>query len=132
VKVTITGRDGQDVDPSTPGLQTTLSKLTSANGNYLFTGLPYGNYRVQVLISDVPDPSDRSLRFTTASSFTILLPDGAQVVTADFGVIADTLPDTGIKTDEVLLVAIVLLVIGSVAVLFAKRKEDEYGTEVAA
>jgi LPXTG-motif cell wall-anchored protein len=130
--VTITGLDGQDVDPNTGGLQTTLSMLTNVNGNYTFSGLPYGNYKVQVLISDVPDPSDRSLRFTTASSYAILLPDGRAVVSADFGVIADTLPDTGLKTDQVLVMAIVLLLVGSLAVLFARRKEEDYLTEMAA
>ena len=42
--------------------------LTDVNGKYLFSGLPLGNYKVQVLIGDVPDAQDRTLRFTTASS----------------------------------------------------------------
>ena len=66
-KVTLTGLDGQDVDPDTAGIQTTLSKVTNADGKYLFSGLFEGNYNVKVLIGDVPDSQDRTLRFTTSS-----------------------------------------------------------------
>jgi LPXTG-motif cell wall-anchored protein len=131
-KVTIVGLDGQDVDPDTTGIQTSKNLLTDVNGKYLFSGLPPGNYNVKVLIGDVPDAQDRTLRFTTASSYTILLPEGGQRLDADFGVIADTLPETGISADEILVIAILLLVVGSVAVVSTRRKEDEAGTELAA
>jgi LPXTG-motif cell wall-anchored protein len=131
-KVTITGLDGQDVDPDVTGVQTTKSMLTNADGKYLFSGLPEGNYKVQVLIGDVPDAQDRTLRFTTASSFTILLPEGGQRLDADFGVIADTLPETGINTDQIVLVSMLLLAAGVLALLVARRKEEDYGTDMAA
>jgi LPXTG-motif cell wall-anchored protein len=131
-KVTITGLDGQDVDPGVAGIQTTKSILTDANGKYLFTSLPDGNYKVQVLIGDVPDAQDRTLRFTTASSFTILLPEGGERLDADFGVIADTLPETGLNTDQIVLVSLLLLAAGVVALLVARRKEDEHGIDMAA
>jgi LPXTG-motif cell wall-anchored protein len=131
-KVTIVGLDGQDVDPDTTGIQTSKNLLTDVNGKYLFSGLPPGNYNVKVLIGDVPDAQDRTLRFTTASSYTILLPEGGQRLDADFGVIADTLPNTGISADEILVIAILLLIVGSVAVVSTRRKEDETGTELAA
>jgi LPXTG-motif cell wall-anchored protein len=131
-KVTITGLDGQDVDPGVAGVQTTKSLLTDANGKYLFVSLPDGNYRVQVLIGDVPDAEDRTLRFTTASTFTILLPEGGERLDADFGVIADTLPETGLNADQIMLVAMLLLGAGTLAIVISKRKENELGTEMAA
>jgi LPXTG-motif cell wall-anchored protein len=131
-KVTLTGLDGQDVDPDTDGVQTTLSKVTNVDGKYLFSGLYEGNYRVQVLISDVPDPQDRTLRFTTASSYTILLPDSGERLDADFGVIADTLPETGISTDQILTVAMLLIATGLLGLAVSRRREDELGTDVAA
>ena len=114
------------------GIQTTKSLLTDADGKYLFSGLPDGNYKVQVLIADVPDAESRTLRFTTASSFTIALPEGGERLDADFGVIADTLPETGINTDQILLVAALLLIAGSLGVLISRRKENEHATDMAA
>jgi LPXTG-motif cell wall-anchored protein len=131
-KVTLVGLDGQDVDPDTAGVQTTLSQLTNVDGKYLFSGLFAGNYKVQVLIGDVPDAQDRTLRFTTASSFTILLPDGGERLDADFGVIADTLPETGINTDQIALASLLLLAAGALALLVARRREEQYGTDMAA
>jgi LPXTG-motif cell wall-anchored protein len=122
VKVTLTGLDGQDVDPDTVGVQTTLTKLTDANGKYLFSGLLGGNYKVQVLIGDVPDAQSRTLRFTTASTYTILLPDYESRLTVDFGVIADTLPDTGMNADQILFAAILMLGIGLAAVVATRRR----------
>jgi LPXTG-motif cell wall-anchored protein len=127
--VTLTGLDGQDVDPDTDGVQTTLSKLTNADGKYLFSGLFEGNYKVQVLIGNVPDAQDRTLRFTTSSTYTFFLPDAESRLTADFGVIADTLPDTGINSDQILLAALVLLIAGSVAILTTRQKAGRLDTE---
>jgi uncharacterized repeat protein (TIGR01451 family)/LPXTG-motif cell wall-anchored protein len=125
-KVTLTGLDGQDVDPDTGGVQTTLTQLTNASGKYLFSGLPEGNYKVQVNINDVPDPSglDRSLGFTTPSSFTLFLPDAGEDLTSDFGVIADTLPETGTSADVLVPIAAMLLLAGTFAVLASRRWED--------
>ena len=126
-KVTLTGLDGQDVDPDTGGVQTTLSKLTNSDGKYLFSGLPEGNYRVQVLIGDVPDPQNlgRSLRFTTSSSFTLFLPDAGEDLDNDFAVIADTLPETGIDASALVKIAIALLLTGGLAVLISRRWDDD-------
>lgn len=129
--VKLTGLDGQDVDPVTAGVQTTISATTGVDGKYLFSGLPDGNYKVEVALSSVPNPDTLALRFTTASSFTIVLPDGGSFLDADFGVIADELPVTGIDTDSMIVVAILLLVAGSIAVLVARR-EDEVGAEAKA
>ena len=129
-KVTLTGLDGQDVDPVTAGVQTTISQYTDANGKYLFSGLPEGNYKVQVNINDVPDPSglDRALAFTTPSSFTLFLPDAGEDLTSDFGVIADTLPETGTSADVLVPIAAMLLLGGVFAVLASRRWEDGVGT----
>jgi LPXTG-motif cell wall-anchored protein len=124
VPVKLVGNDGQDVDPVTAGIQTTLTLSTNASGKYLFSGLPAGSYTVSVALSSVPNTSTTPLRFTTPSSYTIALPDGGSVLTADFGVVADTLPVTGINTDSIVLVAMLLLVIGALAVLATRRKED--------
>ena len=131
-KIKITGLDGQDVDPVTAGVQTTLTQLTGANGKYLFSGLPAGKYKVETKVSDIPNPEDNVLRFTTAGSFTIDLPDGGENLTADFGVIADTLPKTGLSTDTLLVIAILLMAAGSLAVLVARREDDKQATPVAA
>ena len=125
--VKLTGVDGQDVDPVTPGVQTELSRTTDANGKYLFSGLPDGNYKVTVSLATVPNPGTQALRFTTASSFSVLLPDGGAFLDADFGVVADQLPTTGISTDNLVLIALILMAAGVVAVL-ATRREDE-GTD---
>jgi LPXTG-motif cell wall-anchored protein len=130
-KVTIVGLDGQDVDPDTTGIQTSKNLLTDVNGKYLFSGLPPGNYNVKVLIGDVPDAQDRTLRFTTASSYTILLPESGQRLDADFGVIADTLPKTGLNSDQIMIVAILLLVTGGIAVLATRRKNGGDETDLA-
>jgi LPXTG-motif cell wall-anchored protein len=127
VPVKLVGNDGQDVDPVAPGVQTTLTVTTNASGKYLFSGLPAGSYTVSVALSTVPNSSTTPLRFTTAGSFTIALPDGGSVLTADFGVVADTLPVTGINTDSIVLLAMMLLLIGTLAVLVTRRRQD--GTE---
>lgn len=92
---------------------------------YLFSGLLGGNCKVRVLIGDVPDPQSRTLRFTTASSYTILLPDYESRLTADFGVIADALPDTGMNADQILIAVILLLAIGMAAVVAPGEGEVE-------
>ncbi|MCB1246042.1 MAG: LPXTG cell wall anchor domain-containing protein, partial [Acidimicrobiia bacterium] len=130
-KVVLNALDGQDVDPLTAGIQTSMTATTGIDGKYLFSGLPDGRYRVQVSLGDVPNPSAMALRFTTASSFTIDLPEGGSILTADFGVVADELPTTGVDTDVILLIAILLMVAGSVAVLVARRR-DELGGEAEA
>lgn len=124
VPVKLVGNDGQDVDPATPGIQTTLTMMTNASGKYLFSGLPAGSYTVSVALSSVPNSSTTPLRFTTPGSYTINLPDGGSVLTADFGVVADTLPVTGFNTDTIVLVAIMFLIGGALAVLLTHRKED--------
>jgi LPXTG-motif cell wall-anchored protein len=123
VPVKLVANDGQDVDPVTAGVQTTITMTTNANGNYLFSGLPAGSYTVSVALSSVPNAGTTPLRFTTPGSYTIGLPDGGSVLTADFGVVADTLPVTGLSTDSILPVALLLLLAGAMAV-FATRRKD--------
>ncbi len=124
VTVTIVGNNGQDVDPVTPGVQTTMTTVTNASGMYLFSGLPAGSYTVSVALSSVPNASTTPLRFTTPGAYTIGLPEGGSVLTADFGVVTDTLPVTGVNTDSIVLLAIMFLVGGALAVLLTHRKED--------
>jgi len=128
-KVRIENLDGADIFSATA---TTSSKLTDANGKYLFSGLPAGNYKVHVVIGDVPNTAPNALRFTTASSFTIALPEGGQNLSADFGVIADSLPVTGVSSDQLAIVAALLLGAGTIAVLVSRRWEDRLETEIAA
>ncbi|MCZ7532887.1 MAG: LPXTG cell wall anchor domain-containing protein [Acidimicrobiia bacterium] len=122
--VQITGLDGQDVDPVTPGIQTSMTMLTGDDGKYLFSGLPEGNYKVDTKATWIPNPENLGLGFTTPSSFTIALPDGGENLTADFGVVADQLPVTGLNTDTLLIVAILLMIAGAGAVLVTRRRKD--------
>lgn len=124
VPVNLVGTSGQDVDPVTPGVQTTLTMNTNENGKYLFSGLPTGVYTVSVTLSTVPNSSTNPLRFTTPGSYTIDLPEGASVLTADFGVVADSLPVTGINTDTIVVVALMLLAAGTLGVFFSRRREE--------
>lgn len=130
--VKLTALEGQDVDPVTPGVQTTLTITTDVDGKYLFSGLPDGQYKVEVSLSSVPNDTSLTLRFTTASSFTVDLPDGGSYLDADFGVIADELPTTGLDTDAIVLIAMLLLVAGTIAVLVGRREDDEAGGQQAA
>jgi len=129
--VRITGLDGQDVDPVTAGIQTSMTMLTGNDGKYLFSGLPAGNYKVDTQLSWIPDPEAVGLRFTTPSSFTITLPDGGENLTADFGVVSDELAHTGLNTDTLLIVAILLMIAGAGAVLVTRRRKDN-GEDLAA
>ncbi len=129
--VRITGLDGQDVDPVTPGVQTSITMVTGNDGKYLFSGLPAGNYKVDTQLSWIPDPEAVGLRFTTPSSFTIALPDGGENLTADFGVVSDELAHTGLNTDTLLIVAIMLMIAGAGAVLVTRRRKDD-GEDLAA
>jgi uncharacterized repeat protein (TIGR01451 family)/LPXTG-motif cell wall-anchored protein len=128
-KVRIENLDGADIFSET---SVTSTQLTNADGKYLFSGLPAGNYKVHVIIGDVPNISQNAQRFTTASSFTIDLPEGGEYLTADFGVIADELPATGINTDTILLAAALLLVAGAGVVLASRRKNDGSETDLPA
>ncbi|MCZ7532885.1 MAG: LPXTG cell wall anchor domain-containing protein [Acidimicrobiia bacterium] len=130
--VMITGLDGQDVDPVTAGVQTTLMMLTGDDGKYLFSGLPAGTYKVETQLSWIPPGSGQT--FTTVSSFIVELPDGGEDLTNDFGVVAvvsDELPHTGLNTDTLLIVAILLTITGAGAVLVTRRKKHN-GEDLAA
>ncbi|KAA3641826.1 MAG: DUF11 domain-containing protein [Armatimonadetes bacterium] len=129
--VRITGLDGQDVDAATAGIQTSMTMVTGTDGKYLFSALPAGNYKVDTQLSWIPDPEAVGLRFTTPSSFTIALADGGENLTADFGVVSDELPHTGLDADKLLIVAILLMIAGAGAVLATRRRKDN-GEDLAA
>ncbi|MDK1019245.1 MAG: SdrD B-like domain-containing protein, partial [Actinomycetota bacterium] len=104
---------------------TTIEMNTNANGLYLFSGLAAGEYTSELILSSIPDPAEGSLKLTTAGSFTIQLADGESFLDADFGVVA-ALPKTGISADSLALIAIALLLAGSLAVLTTRRRESNW------
>jgi LPXTG-motif cell wall-anchored protein len=105
---------------------TTITMNTNANGLYLFSGLEAGEYKSELILSSIPDPAEGSLKLTTAGSFTIQLADGESFLDADFGVVA-ALPKTGLSADNLGLIALTLLILGGLAVLSTRRREDGRG-----
>jgi LPXTG-motif cell wall-anchored protein len=105
---------------------TTIQMNTNANGNYLFSGLEAGTYKSELILSSIPDPSEGTLKLTTAGSFTIQLADGESFLDADFGVVA-ALPKTGISADSLALIALALLLAGGLAVLATRKREVDHG-----
>jgi uncharacterized repeat protein (TIGR01451 family)/LPXTG-motif cell wall-anchored protein len=105
---------------------TTLNTTTGSDGSYLFTGLPAGEYTVEIVMSSIPDPSEGELKLTTAGSFTIGLTADESYLDADFGVVA-VLPVTGIDTGNIALIALALLLAGGAAVFVTTRKREDEG-----
>jgi hypothetical protein len=117
-------------DPGEPGIAGARVRLTNldtnqvfeqttnGNGNYLFTGLPPGNYRVEIIMSSVQG------ELTTPGSYTFLLLAGQSRLDADFG-LADILPVTGVDADRLSTVGLILLTFGAVAVLATRRRRLE-------
>jgi LPXTG-motif cell wall-anchored protein len=101
---------------------TTIDTITNANGLYLFSGLDAGGYKSELILSSIAKPSEGDLKLTTAGSFTIQLLDGQSYLDADFGVVA-TLPKTGLPTDTLALIATMLLLAGTLALLATRRRK---------
>lgn len=92
-------------------------QTTNSDGKYLFSALPAGRYRVELVKSSV------SGELTTPGVFTPTLAEGEASLTNDFG-LADALPNTGIDTDVLLLMAAVLLAGGAVMLTVTRRRDD--------
>jgi LPXTG-motif cell wall-anchored protein len=105
----------------------TADTTTNASGLYLFAALDGGTYRVELILSSIPKPSEGDLRVTTAGSFTVQLAADQSYLDADFGVVA-TLPNTGIESDQIAVIALALVLVGSMA-LFVTRKRKAFGGE---
>ena len=106
------------VDLTNTATNVTSSTTTDANGLYLFADLPAGTYRVAVATGTV----GMSLGLTTVGTFTVSL-DGVPVcefLDADFG-FAEVLPRTGMNAADIGLWGVALLLLGSLAVLGARR-----------
>jgi uncharacterized repeat protein (TIGR01451 family)/LPXTG-motif cell wall-anchored protein len=102
---------------------------TNSNGLYLFSALDAGTYKVELIVSSIPKPSEGDLMVTTKSSFTVELADAQSYLDADFGVVA-TLPKTGLDAGAVLGIAIALLLTGGTAVFVTGRRRED-GTATA-
>jgi LPXTG-motif cell wall-anchored protein len=96
---------------------------------YLFAALDAETYKVELILSSLPKPSEGDLKLTTAGSFTVLLSEGQSYLDADFGVVA-TLPNTGIESDQIAVVALTLILVGSMALLTTRRRDDDSGEGV--
>jgi uncharacterized repeat protein (TIGR01451 family) len=85
-----------------------LTKVTNADGLYLFSGLDAGTYLVQVVASTFPD----SYGLTTVGSYTVTVLDDESFLDADFG-IATILPVTGMEVESIALIGLALLAMGA-------------------
>jgi LPXTG-motif cell wall-anchored protein len=104
----------------------TLNTTTDSNGMYLFTDLPAGEYKVELVLSSIPKPTDGDLKLTTPGSFTVQLVAGDNNLDSDFGVVA-VLPVTGLDTTTIALIALALLLAGAAAVFVTTRKRKDEG-----
>jgi LPXTG-motif cell wall-anchored protein len=105
---------------------TTVQVNTNANGLYLFSALEAGTYKVELILSSIPKPSEGDLKLTTPGSFTIQLAEAESHLDADFGVAA-TLPKTGIEVDQIAFLALLLLLAGAAALLTTRKRKDTKG-----
>jgi uncharacterized repeat protein (TIGR01451 family)/LPXTG-motif cell wall-anchored protein len=135
---------------------TTLNTTTDADGNYLFTGLPAGEYTVELILGTavlaaggdiqvvtagffsigssnvsvdalmLMAQTDTELTLTTPGSYTVQLDAGESFLDADFGLV-DVLPITGLDTTTIALIALALLLAGGAAVFVTTRKRREEG-----
>jgi hypothetical protein len=135
VTLSITKADGTAVTDVFGNAVTTTT--TDANGNYLFANLPLGSYKVTAttpsgyVATTAVAGSDRGADSSTDNATsTSLMTDSASDLTLDFGFVvpkvvdssSPEIPRTGTSTLNVLLVAFVQLMIGSVLILFARRR----------
>jgi uncharacterized repeat protein (TIGR01451 family)/LPXTG-motif cell wall-anchored protein len=104
---------------------TAAEAITNSSGLYLFSGLEAGQYKAEVIMSSIPEPSDGTNSLTTPGSFTIQLSEGESYLKADFG-IASALPNTGISTDQISLMALAMLLAGGLALFMTRRRESDY------
>ncbi len=121
-------KDGvQDADE--PGINGAKVILKDADGNVIatqttFKGAWDGFYKFLELDAGtytfVLDTTSVSGELTTAGSFTVTLADGEDYLLADFGV-AEVLPVTGFDSGELALLAIAMLMLGTLAVLGARK-----------
>lgn len=93
----------------------TTTQTTNADGRYLFSALEAGNYTGALDLTTV------SGDLTTPGSFTFVLPDGGQNLDVDFGVV-DTLPDTGLDTEQTGLLGLLLALFGLVVLVATRRR----------
>jgi LPXTG-motif cell wall-anchored protein len=107
----------------------TADTTTNTSGLYLFAALDAGTYKVEVILSSIPKPSEGDLKLTTAGSFTVQLAEGQSYLDADFGVVA-TLPNTGIESDQIAVVALTLVLVGSMALFATRRRRAHPGEDV--
>ena len=125
---------------------TSKDAVTNGDGWYLFTGLPAGEYTSAIILDSVvlaagddsnvvtagffmihaASEDQGGLRLTTAGSFTIQLAEGESYLDADFGVVA-TLPDTGIESSRIALIALALLLAGALAIAITTGKREDEG-----
>ncbi|MEA3511606.1 MAG: SdrD B-like domain-containing protein, partial [Actinomycetota bacterium] len=101
---------------------TVVATLTTATGPwdgfYKFLELDAGTYTATLDMSSVKS----TYELTTPGAFTITLADGDDYLDADFGLYEEEeLPKTGFETEELALLAIGLLMLGTLAVLAANR-----------
>ncbi len=117
---------------------TFLDLLTDANGVYLFIDLAAGEYTVELVLASIAKPENGDYTATTATSFTIQLAENQAFDGADFGVVVtpattqETLPNTGIDSDQMLAIALALLILGGAAVLATTRKKQDDDGSLAA
>jgi LPXTG-motif cell wall-anchored protein len=102
----------------------TLTTATGAwDGFYKFLlneGIP-GTYTVSIDMSSVKS----TYELTTASSFTYDIVDGDDIITADFGLYEEELPKTGMNVESIGLLGLMLLALGTAAVLFTRRRRED-------
>jgi LPXTG-motif cell wall-anchored protein/uncharacterized repeat protein (TIGR01451 family) len=113
-KVFLKDATGTIIATATTAHNTSLN----ADGWYKFVGLDAGTYTSQL------DTSSVSGDLTTAGAFTIDLADGEEYLDADFGV-AEVLPKTGLDSEGLSLLALGLLILGSMAVLATRKRREE-------
>jgi LPXTG-motif cell wall-anchored protein len=101
----------------------TLETTTNANGLYLFSALPAGTYKVELIMSSLPTPSEGNLKLTTPGLFNVTLGEGQSFLDADFGVVA-TLPDTGLSSDQFAVIGLVLTLFGVTSLVLTRRRDE--------
>ncbi len=110
------------------GSGTVVATATTATGPwdgfYKFLELDAGTYTATLDMSSVKS----TYELTTAGSFTVTLEEGDDYLDADFGLYEtedEALPKTGFNSGELALIAIGMLMLGTLAVLAARK----YGFE---
>lgn len=107
---------------------TTLETMTNVNGLYLFSALGAGEYKVELIVSSIPEPAEGSLMLTTIGRLTVQLLDGQSHLDADFGVLG-ALPTTGVSADSLALISLILLLTGGIAVLATRPRKNDWADD---